>query len=270
VNVAAVPQTVRRIRAGSGLGDSIYLQSIARHLVGLGWQLRVCTSYPDVFPLPVQLAPFTRFDIDHRFHYLEGLDNTATNQFEDMCRGPTGMPGLSKVELRLDWQVRNSKLVERVQQVAGDRPILIVHAGREPMDRKDHFGSDLLPQASAVARALTVVRERYFAVAVGQGPRLYEPQVDLDLHNQTSVADLIDLVSISARALCQISFMLPLAESLGKPLLCVFAERGLVSRNPHLRKLTPAKVLCKPATDWQITDNDTLNNREMTLAFRDA
>ena len=51
------------------------------------------------------------------------------------------------------------------------------------------------------------------------------------------------------------SFVVPLAESLNKPALLVWARRGLRAGHPYIRAITPEKILQKPATSRFVIDD---------------
>lgn len=225
---------MKAVRAGSGLGDSIYLASIARHLVEKGEGVEVCSDWPDVFRyLDVKVSPFRRGEVDIIAHYTQGKQRNNTDQFQDMCI----RAGLSRdIELRLDWRpvgTRPDKL----------QPFVLVHLPRRPMDRSDGFGDELLPRQGAYQAAIDAVREEFTTVMVGRGDAVYPVSVDIDLSNNTTISDVIDLAYASSGMLGYVSFFVPLAESLAKPALFVWARRGLESQRDYIRTITPKKIL---------------------------
>lgn len=229
---------MRAIRGGMGLGDAIYVQSVARHIVNRGEKLQVCTSWPDVFkPLgeAVEFARFRRDRIDFLAHYSLRKRFTDTTQFDDCCIQAGIGAG---VELRLDWPARPHRLQ------ADGKPILCVQLPRSPMGRTDGFGAELLPDCRKIQAAIDAVRGRVLIVQVGSGKPLFEfSGIDVDLANRTTVSELIDLASAADAFLGYPSFLLPLAESLGKPVLMVFSSRGLESSTIYVKQITPKKLL---------------------------
>lgn len=235
------------VRSGKGLGDAIYLYAIARHLVARGEQLEVCTLWPDVFRAladRIRLSPWRRERIDAIAHYIARKRIQGTDQFVDCC---INMGITEPVAFRLDWTPVNKLLVAKLRTVR--KPIVIVQLPREPMGRSDGFGLDLLPDGAALQRAVDAIGSRAFKVQVGKGKPLFRLEgLDLDLANQTSVTDLLDVASIAAGALGYCSFIVPLAEALNKPALLVWSRRGLRSREEFIRQITPGKVLHRPAS----------------------
>lgn len=258
------------IRSGRGLGDNLYLQSIARHLVETGHRPKVCTSYPDLFrPLAgrVEVEPYRRDRVDRVAHYISRKKVPGTDQFIDCCihAGITG-----PVELRLDWKPLNFELLARVK--AQGKPVVMVQLPRHPMGRADGYGAELLPDCAVIQRAIDRIGNRAFKVQVGHGEPLYRfTGLDLDLANTTSVSDLLDVAYASDGALGYCSFMVPLAESLNKPALLVWSRRGLRSTNSFIRAIVPEKIIHRPGTTKTVVDDakdDELNGA--VDAFCDA
>ncbi len=245
-----------RIRAGAGLGDSLYLQAIVRHLVEHGRaDLEVCTPWPDLFrPLAgkVRLAAFSKLGVPLVAHYVTRKHAHGTDQFQDMCASA----GVQEpVDLRLDWQVTDPGFVSRVRDEAAGRRILLVALPRNPMDRTDGFGAELSPDWSAVQAVIDAVAAQYFVVQVGRGKALHRlERIELDLANETTVAQLVDLASVAHAFLGPPSFMVPLAESFRRPVLAVFSRRGLSSRTRFIAAVTPEKVLHRPTSGHVVDD----------------
>lgn len=242
------------VRSGKGLGDSLYLQGVVRHLVEKGrTDLEVCTSWPDVFrPLrgKVHISPFRRECIDASFHYISRKRIPNTDQFTDCCIAA----GLREhVDLRLDWVPINRRLVSNLQSVG--KPIVIVQLPRSPMGRADGFGDDILPNCKVIQKAIDRLRPRAFTVQIGSGKQLYKfNNIDLDLANKTSVSDLIDVASVSNGALGYCSFIVPLAESLNKPTLLVWSRQATQSRNEFVRVITPKKIFHRASSKFVMDD----------------
>jgi hypothetical protein len=250
---------MKSIRCGRGLGDSIYLQSVVRHmLLKGGLSMQVASDYPAVFwPLGrrVHAVPFTR-RVDIVAHYVMRKAITTTTQFEDCCI----RAGIEdRAELRLDWTVTNPGLVDKIR--SNGRPVLVVQMPRAPMGRIDGFGKTLLPDCRAIQCLLDQHLGTHFVVQIGAGVPLFKFRgLHLDLGNSTTVAEMIDVVSAADECLGYPSFLVPLAESLDKPALFVWSARGLRDGQPFIRSITAQKLLHKPATSRAVIDEEVLAN----------
>lgn len=229
------------IRGGSGLGDAVYLQSIARYFIGRNCKVEVCTDlrWREVFaPLgpQVSLSPFRRERIDRLAHYSMRRERSDSTQFEDCCI----QAGIKEpISLRLDWQPRNLDLLARFK----GKPIILVPLPRAPFARTDGYGMELLPDCRAIQRAIDQLKGRAFVIQVGSGVPLFRfCGLDCDLAGQTSVSELLDLAWLADGVLAYCSFMVPLAEAMAKPGLFVWSRRGLHSRTPLIRTITPRKI----------------------------
>lgn len=234
------------IRSGkNGLGDSLYLQAIARHLLNKKEKVEVCTYYPEVFSQlkekfggQLALSEFRRSRIDRVAHYVGRKTCYDTDQFEDCClRAEVGFG----VELKLDWTVKNTRLVEQLRK--RDKPVICVQLPRSPMGRDDGFGDDILPDCGTIQKAIDLFNGRAFIVQIGKGKALYKFKgIDLDLANCTTIRDLLDVASVADGFLGYCSFIAPLAESFAKPLLLVWSRKVETSEQQFVRSITPRKI----------------------------
>lgn len=250
-----VRQLVRRhphinrisVRGGSGFGDALYVQAVARHLVRYGQKVEACSNYPDVF-WPLRgccTASGFRRNATIIAHYSLRRQVLSTDQFQDCCI-QAGLAGA--VELRLDWEPRSLVLVGAILAAARGRPIVVALLPRKPMARTDGVFDVLLPDCRVLQMVIDRARMRgAFVVQVGAGEPLFKFRgIDLDLANRTkSVSDVIDVVYVADACVGYVSFMVPLAESLNKPMLSVWSRRGLEASNPLVARLTPRKVIHK-------------------------
>lgn len=244
---------MRSIRSGRGLGDSIYLQSVVRHMVQDGAGMEVCSDWPDVFaPLGdrARVVPFRRNGVTFSAHYVTGKARDGTTQFQDCCLAA----GIAeRVELCLDWPEPHGELIDHIR--APGRPVLVVGLPRHPMGREDGYGLGLLPDPRMTQRIIDELRHVATVVQVGAGQPLHRfSGVDVDLSNRTTVRELIDVVAACDGVLGYCSFLLPLAESLDKPALFVWARQGLGSANEFIRTVTPRKLLHKSSSMWIMDD----------------
>lgn len=248
-----------------GLGDTLYLQSIVRHLVEKGERPEVCTKYPDVFKPhlgKINLSPFRRDRVDKVCHYISRKRFPETDQFRDCCINV----GITEdIDLRLDWKWRNDGLSK------SKRPVVIVQLPRAPMGRADGFGDDLLPDCRRIQHVIDRISRRAMIVQVGRGKPLFAFRgIDVDLANRTTIAGMIDAAATAQGFLGYCSFIAPLAESLKKPLLLVWSSRGLKSANSFIRQMTPKKIFYLPSSKAVMDNCTDYEMDEAANAFLDA
>jgi hypothetical protein len=258
---------VKAIRCGRGLGDSLYLQSVVRHLLATTEdRYRVRSDWPAIFSQlgpRVDVTPFSRA-VDIVAHYSARKGLAGTTQFEDCCAG-AGLAGQA-VDLRLDWESQDLSLVHDLRRPG--RPIVVVQLPRTPMGRTDGFGKELLPDCRVIQRAIDALRDRALIVQVGSGVPLFKLKgIDVDLANRTSVSQLLDAAAVADGFLGYCSFLVPLAESFAKPALLVWSSRGLRAGHPYVRQITPAKVLHRATSVHVVDDWDPARIDEVINAF---
>lgn len=245
---------MKSIRGGAGLGDAIYVAAVARHIIQTrGERLKVCTAWPEVFkPLgdAAQIAPFTRQGITFLAHYSARKGIAGTTQFQDCCIAA----GIREpVDFRLDWKLEDQDLAARLR--APGKPIICVQLPRSPMGRKDGFGADLLPNCKRIQQAIDLIGGRATKVLIGGGQPLFTFRgIDIDLSNQTSVSQVLDIASVAHGFLGYVSFFVPLAESFEKPALFVWSRKGLKAGTVYVRSITPTKVLHRSSSRAVIDD----------------
>lgn len=245
---------LKKIRGGSGLGDALYVQAVARHIVMTrGERLQVCCNWPDVFkPLGdrVEIAPFSRQGIAYLAHYSQRKTLTETNQFQDCCNAA----GISEpVDFRLDWMLEDTALAARLR--APGKPIVVVQMPRAPMGRTDGFGAELLPDCRKIQRAIDLIGDRATKVLIGAGQNLFEfAGIDIDLSNRTTVSQMLDVASVASGFLGYVSYLVPMAESFSRPGLFVWSRRGLNSGTPYVKSITPEKILHRESSRAVIDD----------------
>jgi len=240
------------VRGGSGLGDAIYLQSVARHLAR-DHDVTAHTDYADVFrPLAgrVKVGHFRRDGITHVAHYSSRRRQSETTQFQDCCiNARINEP----VDLRLDWRQVDGGKARRYRR--DDMPLVLVQAPRAPFgNRPDCYGIELLPDFQKMQRAIDLIAARATVVQVGTGKPLYEfSGIDEDLTDRTSVIELIDLCAEADGFLGYVSYMIPMAEALKKPALFIWSHRGLLVHDRIIKSITPDKIFhgnhCKAVFD---------------------
>lgn len=245
---------MNRIRCGRGLGDSVYLQSVVRHLIETtGKRYEVCSDWPDVFlPLgdSVSVVPFTRQDVKILAHYAS-RKGKSTTQFEDCCWNA----GIREpVELRLDWTIQTD-LGRRLAD-SGKR-IIAVQLPRNPMGRTDGFGKEVLPDCRVIQKIINELSGQATIVQVGAGDPLYQfGGIDMDLANRTTVKELIDVLYLSGGILGYCSFILAFAESFRKSAVMVWSRAGLNSKDLYIRQIAPEKIIQHPEQTKYVIDDD--------------
>lgn len=232
-----------RIRGGSGLGDSLYIRPVADFFVRQGEQVMVLTDHPDVFigSGVSSIQRHRKTDYDILAHYTAGKSNPHTNQWQDVC----ARAGVGDLPLSFKWKVRCKMLVDDLLAMAKGKPLILLNGGRYPMNRTDGFANEMLPDRAAFDALLEGLQRDCFVVEVGQGVELYPLTADVDLVGRTSVSDVLDIASVCDAMVGQCSFMIPLAECFDKPLMVVWAARGLESKELYIRQCTPQKILSK-------------------------
>lgn len=237
----------RRIRGGRGIGDALYVQGIVRHLVKQGVELEVCTDYPEIYQFNVSFSPFSRHNIDYLAHYPQRRMIQTTTQWEDVCLS-VGKRA-EGAELKIDWTPQNNRFKL-------ESPLLFVTGGRQPMQRKDGYAKEMMPNEKAFNGILRELKKDYFTVYVGSGIREYNADVDLDLNNKTTITDVLDIASQADMFFGQCSFIVPLAESFDKDLLCVWSSYIRTTDHPYMKYITPQKVLSKPTSKYVYDDQE--------------
>lgn len=258
---------MKRMRGGSGLGDSLYLRPLVDYFARHGDPVRVLTFYPDVFiGANCKVAPFDKSNIDVLAHYAHARKDQSTTQYADILRS-AGTP--ADVPLRFDWTVRNRALVASLRKKARGRKIILVHGGRAAFGRTDGVGREIVPRGPGFVATLEAMSD-CFRVRIGKGEQFYGLPVDLDLNDSTTVSDLLDIGTVCDGVVTQCGFPVPLAECFDKPLLAVWSMRGLVSIQPIIATITPAKILSKASSRYLMDEWEPDRIKDAARAFTDS
>ena len=232
---------IKRIRGGSGFGDALYVQPVAKYYCQKE-ALEVCTDWPTVFScLRVNIAPFSRQNIDYLAHYSKRKEENTT-QFEDCCLQAGVNP--KRVDYSLDWTPKKDHGLPK--------EYVLVGLPRTPMDRTDGFGRELLPEKCGFEAALA--HYDLPVVLIGKGAPAYDLKVDYDFTQKTTVSDVLDLACNATALIGQCSYIIPLAESFDKPLIAVWSAKGLLSDEKYVARITPKKILHKPTSRYLMDD----------------
>jgi hypothetical protein len=254
-----------RVRAGSGVGDAIYLRAVCEHLARSHTGVIGCTDYSGIFAgTEIQTAPFSREKIAVCAHYTPFKIREGSTQWQDCC--DTAKVG--HIPFRINHEIRNTELIDKLRRFADGKPLILVHGGRTPMARSDDFGKELLPHKAAFDAVLGELQD-CFLVQIGQAEQIYPLSCDISLNGSTSICDLLDLGVACDGAIGQCSYIVPLAEVFDKPLLAVWAAHGMqYNMHPYVRAITPQKVLSKPSSRWIVDDWPAGKIQEEARAFR--
>lgn len=254
------------IRGGRGLGDALYVQGVARYFVEQGHTVGVASDYGDVFlPLrgKVEVSQFSRRGPNVIAHYTARRLSGGTTQWQDVCAS-AGIPKITP--LKLDWSITCPELVNELHARSSGRPNVVVQMPRYPMNREDGFALELLPNREAMQSIIYSLKSRAHIVQIGKGRSLYDLDgIDWDLGNATTVAQMIDVVYTADACLGYVSFMVPLAESLGKRAVFVWSMKGLDSRNAYIRAIRPEKILHRPDLHKWVLDKYPVADDTYTL-----
>jgi hypothetical protein len=261
---------VKSIRGGSGLGDSLYVQPIARHLVKNGESVTICSDWPDVFtPLVktglAEVAPFHRGKVTHHAHYTRRKEYPETDQFEDCCI----QAGVIDVDMCFDWELVAGKFIAQIRKESGGRPIVGVAMPRRPCgkNRDRDLGWELEPDWAFYQRVVDDIADSAYLIQLGTGEaRACLRNIHLDLGNRTTVVDFLDVASICDGFLAWCSLFVPLAESLSRPGLFVWSHRGLTSRDRYTSTITPEKIFHKGSSTAIL---DRCTDKELEAAVSD-
>jgi hypothetical protein len=259
---------VKAIRCGRGLGDSIYLESVVRHLIEkTGEKYLVASDWPDVFrPLgdSVRMVPFRRQNIDILAHYASRKKYPQHTQFRDCCIN-AGIQ--EEVELRLDWNPNGEH--PKVKGWVVEAPFILVGLPRSPMGRTDGFGAEILPDCRVIQKVIDRYRGKYAIVQIGAGETLHKfDGIDINFANITSISELLDLFYHCSGVIGYVSFVLAAAEAMHKPAFMVWSRAGLNSKDEYIRQITPRKIIEHPhSTKFVIDDCTEQELEDAALAF---
>ena len=226
-----------------GLGDALYVQSIARHWVEEGQKIQVCSSWCEVFSqIPVEVTPFTRLGVDRVAHYTMRKGHSGTTQFQDCCISA----GIRRpIDLRLDWKRTTDP------ELPKGKPIVVVALPRTPMGRTDGFGLEVLPDCRAIQRVIDALKGKATVVQIGKGEPLFKfDGIDVDLANKTTVSELLDVASLADGFLGYCSYLIPLAESFNKPGIYVWSRKIQKAAQTFVKQMTPSKVIHRANGRW--------------------
>jgi len=207
------------LNASKGLGDAIYLRAAVLHVLK-SEPVTVYTRWPEVFfDLPIKVRGIECIaEADDLRSVAYSMRAPMTEcMFDARCR----VAGLEPpIEMRLDWPIRNSALVDSVREQAAGRQVIVYQPQKV----------DLLSPAARPFR-YAVAGLDGFRVKIGREPYVTDDALpcELDLLNKTSVLDAIDLCASADRMFGELCWLMPAAECLGKPFKCIYSHRAMAS-----------------------------------------
>ncbi len=237
---------MKRIRGGRGLGDTLYVRGVVELL---GKKVQVCSDFPELFSdLDVETDVFSRHNINYLAHYCKRKEEN-TNQWEDCCI----QAGIDPAPLRFSW-VGNDDF----------KGATIIASPRIPMNRKDGFGKEILPDKDAFQQICESIGGP--RILVGEKPVFPVPH-DVDLTGKTSVTDLMDMGYSCDRLVGQCSWIIPLAEGFNKPLLAIWSHRIEESEHQYVRRIYPRKILSGERSEFLYDDWDEAHIDQAVFDF---
>lgn len=234
---------------GGGLGDTVYMRAVVLHLLKRGEKLKVFTRYPDMFAdLPLEVAPEQtkgKQDADVRVvgYSAKERQPPGVDIFQRTCRN-TGIA--ERVELRIDWKVRNTKLLDKIKRDANGRRIFVYQPLKAVNDKKPWS-----PLTKPRREAFVKVLERhadFYRVKLGHPPSVPEDKdmpCELDLWGRAFIFDTFDVLSIADLCFSQPSFINAAAEALDKNYICMFSRAALNSSYVRVSSTTPESLFHK-------------------------
>jgi hypothetical protein len=255
------------IRGPSGLGDAIYVNSIAQEMLKFNHNVAIRTKYPDVFKyLPVKTVPYSKGGGDREFNYGgKSRQRNETNQWQDLliaARLDQNTPMSTK------WELTNIELFEKITEKAQGRKVLVMSMPHRIFgDRQDDYGQELQPNWKKFIPILKAVKDTCYVVQIGRGHVCYRfDGISLDWANRTSVSDVMDFGVIGDIFLGQCGFIIPLAEGMNKPLFTIFSANCLTSKDSFLNNITGRKVLSGKHSAWCF--DNSKHDEELVEQFR--
>jgi len=225
----------------AGLGDMVYLYCIAKWFLEKGLDVAVMTHTPDLFaPLGIDTVPFHDDPDPEKFYWIKGdyfkrKDSIGTNQYEDLL---FTMGIKEEIPLRVEYP---RELVRYKINVS--KPVCIV---KHPDYKISGDLVDLVPDAKLFQQVIDKLQGKYYFIQVGKYPddcNIFSG-IDLNLIGKTSFIDLFYLIENSSMVLTRTGHLLPMAEALGRKVICVLSKKIARSKSWIINTITPEKVRC--------------------------
>jgi ADP-heptose:LPS heptosyltransferase len=249
------------LKGASGLGDAIYAYPIVKYFASKYDDVYFMSDFPELFEdIPnVKCSKHLKINyiaipneesirkrpIDVKFTYGPRKHIPGTSQYQDMCIfAKKSYKDIPDLPLKIDWEIHNAELINTVKLVAKGRKICVVAAPYQPFGREDKWGDEIKIQPESIQYIIDDLKQLgYLCIAIGNKFCLYEPMVEYNLINQTSLTDLMDLMFICDLAVTQIGNLLPISEALNKKNITIFSSNIPNCTHSFLKAITPEKCV---------------------------
>jgi hypothetical protein len=225
-----------------GLGDAIFVRSVAVRWIELGEKVTVFTTWPEVFDgIGAIVRPSASRTGDENIHHCVGClhcrlpDVQPVSIFRRICH-QSGL--FEPFDFRLDWKVKRPDLIGKIKRRSAGRKIMIY----QPPKIANGFEQTLFnPRQEDFFRYLEG-RDDCYRIKVGHASGAHEYKgapCELDLFGKTTVSDVFDIATICDLFFSQVSYLVTLGEALDKQVVCMFTKRALSANSVKVRQLTP-------------------------------
>lgn len=229
------------LRAARGLGDAIHLRAVTEHLIKRGDNVTVFTPFRVVFSdLPIIVRPVMEgnecSDLRHFFHRLT---HDGVSAFAGACR----RIGIEEsVDLTIHWGVKNADLVKKVVDLAAGRKIFIF----QPRKRPNNPSQVLLCPEKGRYNGVVADYCDHFRIKLGVSAYCFDRSgpCDLDLFNQTSISDALDIATVGDVFFGESCYVPMVGEAMDRQYIIMFTRRALTSED-SVRFLTPSRLFDK-------------------------
>jgi hypothetical protein len=231
------------LRPSQGLGDAVYMRPVVRHYLDLGNEVVVVTRHPGAYS---DLNCKTVAEEDFMDCQASSRTMTkGTNIYQDTLIA-SGIDHKQAPQMDL-------RCVGVPRDFGPGNPVCVVRNPSVPV-KGDDSARCMVPDIAVFQRIMDTFKDRVRFVLIG-----WRINFDVvlrgaheDLTGITSLRDYFAAVAGADLVLTQPGHMLAIAEALHKPLLAVFAHKGLASTEKRYRFTTPDKVLTSPRSHWTI------------------
>jgi hypothetical protein len=254
------------LKGASGLGDTIIAYPIIKWYAQRYNTVYYMSDYPELYEtLPnvkcyphqkinyFRLGEGNKHPVDIRFTYTPRKYTEGTSQFVDSCMSAKAPDDL---KFKIDWEVKNHKLITDIANWADGRKICILSAPYEPFGREDQWGALLRINPDLVQKIVDTYKDKVYFVQIGNSFVLHRIKGIINLIEKTTVSDLMDLVRWADFGLSQIGNLLPMCEALNTKNFIIFSKAGLETDNRFLSSITPDKTVHYKHLNTSVVDDN--------------